>query len=552
MRVAFAIVVASVAGLWAAPAALAAYGVTNFSATPADSNAGANSDFKISYDFQEPSHQLKDVLIHLPPGLVGNPLATTTCSEAQLNANSCPAESAVGSVNNTVVAHGTPGPPITASGTIFNVVPRAGEPARFGFVLIAPGSPPVIVQSGASLRPGDFGLDTTLNDLPREVSVLGIPTQIDITHIDFTLKGQAGSPPQGFLRNPTSCGPHPTGIDVTAYDGQTASAQTSFDTFNCGALPFTPEFSASLKQVAPIGQPVDVSTTISQTIEEAGLKRATVMLPADLGTETSLFLTTCSDSDFQAGTCPPETIVGSAVASSPLQSQPLSGPVALVSTGGAFPDLGLDLRGALGLKLKGSIGLDTTNPTAFRGAVTFDNLPDIPISEFTLTFDGGPGGLNSTSRSPCSKPPYGFNASFLAHSGATAAVATNAKASCGKKPKAKVKLKRKKSGGDVLKVKLKSGAARIKSAKVKTPKGVSFARGKKFAKGSKLKTDGKKLKVKATKRALKLKLKRRGARKLKGKFSKGAVRVKGKVRQPFKIVVTDVDGARTKLSVKAK
>ena len=546
---------------WAAPAALAAYGVTNFSATPADPQAGANSDFTISYDFQEPQHQLKDVVIHLPPGLVGNPLATPTCTEDQLNANACPAASAVGTVSNTAVPHNLPAPPLTVSGTIYNVAPRAGEPARFGFVLNGPGGP-IIVQSGASLRPSDFGLDTTLNDLPR--TVMG--AQIDITHIDFTLQGQVGSPPQGFLRNPTSCGGHTTGIDVTAYDGETASAQSSFDTVNCGALPFSPKFSASIKQSGPLAGPkanaVEVSTTISQTIAEAGLQRAIVTLPPDLGPNNAAFANTCSLPDFQAGTCPANSIVGTARAASPLQAQALTGPVVLITPEPAsLPSLGLDLRGALALKLIGQISLDSTNPRAVRNRVTFDGLPDIPISEFTLTFAGGRSGLNLAARNPCAPPPFAFDTNFRSFAGGTATATTDAKATCkrssgGKKPRAKVKLKAKRKSGPVLKLKLESGAAPIRSAKLKLPRKVSFAAKRKFNRGSKVVVRGKgakAAKVKASRRSLKVNVRGKGAKRIKGRFDDGAVPVRGaRAKGSYKLVLRDAAGKRTKLSVRAK
>ena len=77
---------------------------------------------------------------------------------------------------------------------------------------------------------------------------------------------------------------------------------------------------------------------ISQGIEEAGLKRARVILPTNIGSDPNLLTVTCPEPDFQAGTCPPGTIVGSAVADSPLLEDPLTGPVAMVE--GSFPSWG--------------------------------------------------------------------------------------------------------------------------------------------------------------------------------------------------------------------
>src|SRR4051812_16535461 len=132
--VAAALAVASL--LVAAPAASAAFGLTGLAATPASNQAGANTDFTLHLDVQDASADLKNLTVHLPPGLVGNPLATTTCTEAQLNANACTAASDVGNVSNAVTLTAL-GLPVrqTVNGNLFNVDPRQTEPARFGIVL---------------------------------------------------------------------------------------------------------------------------------------------------------------------------------------------------------------------------------------------------------------------------------------------------------------------------------------------------------------------------------------------------------------------------------
>src|SRR5690242_19908635 len=82
-----ALVVALVASA-ALAAQAAAITVSNVTAAPADNRAGANSDFSIGFSLSGGSP--KDLVIHLPPGLVGNPLATKTCKEAELKADACP------------------------------------------------------------------------------------------------------------------------------------------------------------------------------------------------------------------------------------------------------------------------------------------------------------------------------------------------------------------------------------------------------------------------------------------------------------------------------
>jgi hypothetical protein len=572
---------ACVVALVTAPAAFGAFELTNLSAAPADTNAGANSDFAISLDTPDTA-DLKDLTIHLPPGLVGNPLATTTCTEDQLNADACPAASDVGDVSNavtlTVQTLPPPIPPLslpqTVNGNLYNVVPRAGEPARFGIVLDSspipglPGGvfPKIILQSGAVLRPSDLGLDTVLNDLPNSAQVASLLTAgVHINSTSLTLSGKVGNPPKGFIRNPTSCGTHTVGFDADSYDGQTATGSTTFDTVNCEAEPFTPELSAHVKP-GPKGEAVEVSTTISQTIEEAGLQTAQVTLPKELFGSGAVGRG-CLDADFQAGNCPPNTIVGTAVAASPLQSQPLTGPVALVQAGsapGGLPDIGLDLRGALGLKLKGTVAL---TPDA-RNVVTFAGLPDIPISEFTLTFSGGPGGITFATKDLCTdpKPPLIFDADFASFSGATLHVSPTATVDCSgasgggpgggggavKPPKAKISLSGAGSKHPRLGMSVKKGSEKLKSVKLTLPEQLQFGSARAFDRGASIR-GGKKVKAKHTNRKLTLTAKK-AVDKFGAKLGDGAVLAAGgsHAKLLFKLKVTDKTGKTTKLTVRPK
>ena len=288
---ALAFVAALAALLIAAPAANAAFGISSFSAQPANKAAGANSDLSVSFGVTDSAAGLRDITVHLPPGLIGNPLATPTCSEAKLKADDCPAKSDVGDATNgvTVKPLGLLPIPLTVSGQVYNVEPRKGEPARFGIVLdpapvpgLGAALPKIVLQQTAKLRQSDFGLDTALKDIPRSAKIAGISTPLEVTNVALTLKGKVNGG-KGFLRNPTSCGVQTVSIDATAYNGAHASSQDQFTTTNCAALPFSPKFGAKIRQLSadPLN-PVELSTTISQTIAEAGLKKATVTLPTEI------------------------------------------------------------------------------------------------------------------------------------------------------------------------------------------------------------------------------------------------------------------------------
>jgi hypothetical protein len=422
---------AAAALLVAVPASAQALTLSGLSAAPASNQAGAHSNFTIHMGFGD--GQVKDLTVGLPPGLIGDPNAAPLCTVDQLNADSCSPDTKVGSVtaNATVTVAILP-VTLDVSGDLYNLTPQPGEPARFGIVLrplksdlcallpqplcdLVPNIlPPVILQSGVQLRP-DFGLNTVIKDIPNSTS--GLPTTINSQ--DITLFGTAPATGKPFMRNPTSCpGPHTTNFTAVPYSGSTATGSASFSTSGCGNLDFSPAFTAEVGGVGQTsnGVPTTASTSILQDADEAGLLNAVVKVPADLNPNATIFFGgACDQASFVAGNCPSSTVVGLATAASPLLSQPLVGNVALVSSGGPLPNLGLDLQGQLHLLLQGSTDISNGN------TVTCNGLPDIPISRFQLTFTNPPG-LLGTARDLCAPPSPLFHADFTGYNGATTSV----------------------------------------------------------------------------------------------------------------------------------
>jgi hypothetical protein len=403
-----------------APSAQAALGFQGLSAKPANLAAGANSNFNIHIGFTDPADQVKDLTVHLPPGQVGNPTATPLCTVSQLNADNCPANTQVGSVTahvNVVVA-GPVAVPLTVDGSLYNLVPQQGEPARFGIVLRPLGGliggTKIIQQSAVELRRGDFGLDTIVNDFPRKASGL----ETDITSLDLSLVGTADG--KGFIRNPTSCTPKTVTFDATSYGGHSLHGSApSYTPTNCDALPFSPTLDVKIgaRGATRAGANTPLTTIISQDEGEAGLARAQVLLPSSVGANSSLLTISCPMLQFQvnASKCPPKTIVGSATAASPFVPSALTGPVVLVAPGpGDFlPRLGVELNGPLSLHILGNFAFETTGV-----GNEFAKLPDIPIARFALLFHGGPNSLVSTSRNLCASPAPRFRSSFDGFNGA--------------------------------------------------------------------------------------------------------------------------------------
>ncbi|HEY7267186.1 MAG TPA: hypothetical protein VH501_05795 [Solirubrobacterales bacterium] len=417
--------------LIAAPASAQAITVSG-TAAPTDTAAGAHSDFQIHIDFSGSgaAGQVKNLTVGLPPGMVGNPNATPKCTPAQLHSDppACPANSQVGEVSAMVKILGLlPLPPVP--GKLYNLQPGPGEPARFGIVLSPPALPPIVLESGVQLR-SDFGLNTVINGIPNTTIADGDTT---ITSQDITLYGSRPWMSAPFMRDPTSCGQKTTTFAATAWDDSADDATASFSVQNCGALDFSPSFSATVggSGQTKSGIPTTVVTSIDQGADEAGLVKAQVAVPPDFNPNATLLGNSCPQASFLAHACAPGAVVGSAVAASPLLTQPLTGPVLLVNAGGALPNVGLDLQGQLNLLLQGT--LDATKTT------TFDGLPDIPISHFQLTFSAS-AGLLGNARDLCVPPSPLFHAAFQGYNGASSAVDVPATVvGCGASAKAKCK-----------------------------------------------------------------------------------------------------------------
>jgi hypothetical protein len=304
-----------------------------------------------------PTAQLKDTTVELPPGLVGNPLASPTCTQAQLQshygtgATNCPPDSQVGVVT---VHFGGVGFGDTTTGVYDMERPQGstatpiGTPGLFGFDVYG-----TRVEVYAKLRTGgDYGVTVITKDAPQTLTIKGV---------DFTFWGVPADPahtperfcpgenPQGFrqgpsglepcssgaplkpfLSLPTSCvgtGPNnsvETFLDVSAWEGETDSASflshdNTLPTPNpigadgCNAVDFSPTLQArptTNVADAPSGLDVDLhipqregcdpGPPVSCEAAEAHLRDTTVVLPRGMAINPSGAngLGTCSEAQF--------------------------------------------------------------------------------------------------------------------------------------------------------------------------------------------------------------------------------------------------------------
>ncbi|MBS1868541.1 MAG: hypothetical protein JSS99_02660 [Actinobacteria bacterium] len=416
---------AAVIVLVAASPAFAAFSVSSVTATPSTTQAGGHPDLTVAVNFggddtqiggPGPANPVADspstYTVHLGPGLFGNPLAAPTCTLADFKADRCPVTTIVGSGAQTFVAVLAPGSPtIQLPSVIYNLATTSPDQVTLLGVRTFAGNPGPITDPGfpavptasrvpfaVTLNSNDLGLDSTnLEPLTAVSPTLG---PLRITQLVSRLFGTSlvGQP---YMSNPTACIPVPVSASATSNAGDRASGS---------ATPYTPTDCATLPFDAGLG--LDLSTTQTDAPTQAGVTitrpsaasprrqgdvlQATTVLPAGMTVNPSLAngLEACTDAQFAAADrttaagCPAASRIGTVRFVSPLFLRTFEGPVYYgTRTPTAFNRLFVDVPvPGVHLKLTGRVTLNATN-----GQVTtvFQDLPQLPFTAFTLTFQGG-------------------------------------------------------------------------------------------------------------------------------------------------------------------
>jgi hypothetical protein len=235
-RVAACVLAAAIltTALASAESASATATVSQFSVTPSTTQAGGHPNVRISTVFSEPTG-LKDIALHLAPGLTANPAAMPFCPRWRLLASLCSVGSKAGSITIVAVSYGLELPVTRA---IYNVRPRPGERLRLGVSIIGTYSRPgVAAELPITQRPGTTGLDLAVAGLPSEVG--GIPVRVK--ELRLSMKGLARTRrkrtirKRPFLTNPVSCIPATSVLNVTLQDAAATAltASSSFTPTGC-------------------------------------------------------------------------------------------------------------------------------------------------------------------------------------------------------------------------------------------------------------------------------------------------------------------------------
>jgi hypothetical protein len=373
----------------------------------------------------------KDVEVTLPAGVAVDLLAVQRCSEQQLARQACPASSQVGDI-----ALQSPVPAVYEAheNPVFNVAPSSPKVAgALGFTVANVGFIAHLI--GSAHAGGDYGISAQVPGIPQLASTDGVTLTLwgdpsAASHCHQQLTGgpcvAVPSASQPFLTLPTSCPSEKSeevlrrlSSSVTADSWQEPGVWTPTlysaplqAMTGCEKLSFTPSIEVRPETtVANTPTGVSVALKIPQvqalgSLAEANLREALITLPPDLVVSPSAVsgLGGCSEAQIGVSSpapaaCPDSSRIGTVQARTPLLDHPVEGSVYLAQQGNAGPAQGSNPFGSLialyvvvegsGVQIKAA-GVVSLNQLTGQLTTRFKDLPELPYSEMTLNFFGGP------------------------------------------------------------------------------------------------------------------------------------------------------------------
>jgi hypothetical protein len=408
---------------------------------------------KTELTHEEPEVDMKTLRVDLPVGLSVNPGATPQCEAA--HPKECPANTKVGESQVTVSPELPIVPPVPITAPVYNLKPKPGQPARFGFTVEAVPALPVLPPSDIYLE-ADVAYESDFH----EGFTIQVP-KVDAVKLlknRLIFNGRAHADPGVgyFLTTPSTClDPNQAAFQHTySTYARADSLQNPDPSFpngspfvesklppgtspkNCASIPFKPSIGVDpgTNQVdSPAGATTELKLPVEASAsgqETSTMRTARVSLPLGMGLNPSAAngLAACSDAQFGKGTrnpvaCPPASKIGTvSVATPPLPEGPLTGNVYVGEQKSRDPESGEEYRifvaaesARYGISVR-LIGNVVANAKTGRLTAVFDEpaktnvlrggnsdnlpsgLPQVPFTSFKIAVDGG-------SKAALSSPP---------------------------------------------------------------------------------------------------------------------------------------------------
>ncbi|HKF83242.1 MAG TPA: hypothetical protein VKB23_09825 [Solirubrobacterales bacterium] len=388
---------------------------------------------------ESPVGNVRSLLVDLPAGLSVNPMATPRCdlkegeSPSVCGARTPGSQVGTSSLTAALVVAGLGKSLTLPASPVYNLVPKNGQPARFGFS--AAGND-VFLEPGIAWE-SDYH-EFFFIHVPK-LSLPDIPLLegVRVLKNRLVFNGQLGMAPGAggaFLTNPSTCfnpsdpafqHTYSTFLHADSYEEQApafpngaqlleAALPPGVAPTGCDRVPFEPTtaIAPGTQQVdSPSGPGVEVLVPFDPAapIANSNVKDAVVTLPEGMGLNPAAApgLQMCSNEQFGKGTrnpigCPEGSKIGTAAIETPplpagsltgslylgqqLSRDPQSGNVYRVFFNAASPRFDVDVR------LIGNVKAD---PRTGQLTAIFPDSPQVPFTAAKASLDPGKGLLTS-------------------------------------------------------------------------------------------------------------------------------------------------------------
>jgi len=459
----------------------ASFGIANGSLATALSSvqAGAHTDLTTMLGFNTVNGEAtladpeRSIVAELPPGFAGDLAESQTCPVAAFSElvgadglQTCPLSTQVGTTTITANVAGAGLEQLLVP--VYNLTPNPGEVAKLGFEVAGSFG----IQGQISLSPGDYRVRTSFQNIDEtaaqivstSLTVWGVPASPAHNALRGLVCGGPGGctfantrekdvhyNPTGqpsevtaipYLTSPTRCttAPLEATFTSTSWEGLVAEseARSSLGPLTgCGLLEFAPWITVAPDTTdadTPAGLTADVKVpqeglTSPEGLSSADIQNTKVVLPEGLVINPGQAngLEACQPAQEAIGvqsppSCPKGSIVGHDEIRSPLLKEKFEGDVYVLQSNP--PDVKLLVEASqpiygIYIKLVGDVHL---NETTGQLTTTFEGTPELPFTDFKLSFSGGAQAALST---PTACGNYSTNADFAPWSGESDALVTS-------------------------------------------------------------------------------------------------------------------------------
>jgi hypothetical protein len=395
-----------------------------------------------------PVEDVKDIAVDLPPGFIGDPLATPQCPAYLLSGSACPTSSRVGTIGIEAEGDGSSG---IEEQPIFNMVPEGGSPAEFGFEYLGR---EFVLYANVIPTSAGYEVRVTTPGVPRLTGTLEI-TGVTLTFFGSPALHDGGATlPTALFTNPTDCSAEPLKAKISVdswqkpgvYVSKEATVYSKID--GCNALRFQPSLAVGPETAAAdtpsayeVNLPAQQAPNVFPVLATPELRNAVVTLPEGVSVSPSAAdgLVGCQEagpngidiphgglppnqagegeaigadglSHLAAGHCPKASTLGTGEITTPLLLKALRGHLYLAqpkcggegqppcteasATNGELYGVYLEAGAEEGeveeagvvIKLKGSV---SANQSTGQLTTTFKENPQFPFSDLKVHLNGG-------------------------------------------------------------------------------------------------------------------------------------------------------------------